>query len=414
MEKIFSFLGKVIVGVVILVCLSLVAPRFIGMQAYNVISGSMEPTISVGSIVYVKTADFKELSKGDIIAFDSGASVVTHRIVSIDESDKLITTKGDANDANDFMPVAYVNVIGKITAHLPLLGYVAAAISTTLGKIITGVIFIVGVILSGAGGSKKRKVETRKHEDESPTNKKKTNPKIVLAIGLVIVFGALGGFLYIYMDYNGSNELYDDLNDSYVETEKEVPWYEMVQVDFEDLKKINPDVIGWIYVENTDISYPIMYSGNDSTYLRTTIEKQPATAGSIFLEGLNRPDFSDSHDIIYGHNMRNLSMFGTLKFYKSEPNYLEEHKYFQILTPEKKMRFEIFTYFDTDAASWVYTLPYSDNKDFEDFIGKLKSNAYKDIKTEKEVHSSDKVTTLSTCSTTGRRFTLHGYLCDER
>ena len=402
MKKCFSISGKTIIAVIIMASLSLVIPKLFGMSVYNVISGSMEPTISVGSIVYAKPTEFDKLANGDIIAYEAGASVVTHRIDEIDREDKLITTKGDANRATDVMPVAYINVIGKVVAHVPLLGYVAAGLSSIIGKLVALVLLVVGVILSSTGSEK---VVGAK---EGST--KVLNPKIPLSIGLVIIMGSLGGFLYIYMDYSKSNSLYDNLNDSFTAHKEEVPWYEMVDVDFANLQSINKDVAAWIYVEGTDISYPIMYSGDDDKYLRTTMEMEHATAGSIFLEGFNIPDFSDSHNILYGHNMRNLSMFGKLKYYKEDAGFLDEHKYFQVITPEQKMRFEIFSYFDTDAASWVYVVPYSENQDFADYIDKLIKHSVKDIEVAKEIGPSDKVVTLSTCSTTGRRFTVHGYL----
>ena len=76
------------------------------------------------------------------------------------------------------------------------------------------------------------------------------------------------------------------------------------------MKQINPDVVGWIYFENDDLSYPVLYSGDNDKYLRTTIDGSDATAGAIFIEGGNSPDFQDQNTIVYGHNMRNLSMFG--------------------------------------------------------------------------------------------------------
>ncbi len=227
----------------------------------------------------------------------------------------------------------------------------------------------------------------------------------------MIITGAVGGFLYIYMGYQKTDNLYASVSNSYVTVQAEDSWEDMIDVDFDSLLQINPDVVGWIYVEGTDITYPIMYSGDDDTYLRTTITKEYATAGSIFLEGANSSDFSDSHSIIYGHNMRNLSMFGTLKYYKSDEDYLDEHRYFQIITPTEKMRFEIFSYFDTEAASWVYGLPYSDSEEFEEYISELVRHSYE--ATDTEVLSSDRIVTLSTCSTTGMRFTIHGVLKED-
>lgn len=384
-----------------------------GYQEFNVISGSMEPEISVGSIVYAKKAAFADLSEQDIIAFESGASVVTHRIVSIDRENQLITTKGDANANPDFMPVAYTNVIGKVYLHLPFLGTIAAWLSETVGKLVAGIILIIGVLLANI------KVSNAENKKEDKP-KQSFNPKIILALGIVIVFGSLGGFLYIFMGYQKDQNFYADIQEEYFKWPYqqfpegpqggEFQWFEKIYVDLDGLKKVNPDVIGWIYVEDTDINYPILYSGDDTAYLRTNLKKEHATAGSIFLEGYNLPDLSDSHNIIYGHNMRNLSMFGKLKYYKSDDDFYDEHKYFQIVTPEGKRRYEIFSYFDTEPASWVYTVPYYDNQEFADYISELKRHSCKKI--DMDVTSSDQVVTLSTCSSSDMRFTVHGVLVD--
>jgi len=406
-SRVFKVIGNLLIGLIILACLPVAVPKLLGIQTYNVISGSMEPSISVGSIVYVKNAEFNELAEGDVIAFESGASVVTHRITSIDSQSKLITTKGDANDTEDFVPVAYVNVIGRVVAHVPFLGYLASWLSEITGKVIAVMLLIIGLLLSNAGDKSQDKEKA-----ENKRQNTKVNPKVFLALGLVIIVGSMSGFLYIFMDYQSSNSLYSELNSSYININEQVSddsWDSMIDVDFDSLQQINPDVVAWIYVEGTDISYPILYAGDDETYLRTTMEGESAKAGSIFLEGYNYPDFKDSHSIIYGHNMRNLSMFGTLKYYKSEEGYLDEHKYFQIITPDSKMRYEIFSYFDTEAASWVYAVPYSDCEEFDDYISELLRHSYEVVDTE-AVTSADRVVTLSTCSTSGMRFTVHGVL----
>ena len=399
--KILKIIGNVLIIFVIIAIAPIAIPKAFGVQAFNVISGSMEPTISVGSIVYVRNVELEELSQGDVIAFESGASVVTHRIVEINTEDKLITTKGDANNTEDFNPVSYTNVIGRMIAHFPIYGTIVAWLTDTVGKLVAVVVLVIGAVLSYLGEDKKEKTESGRM----------INPKIILATGLLIVFSSLAGLIYIFMGYEKSNKLYAELNNENLEYKDTSDWKNMIDVDFSNLTKINSDVAGWIYVEGTDISYPIMYSGDDETYLRTTINKEHATAGSIFLEGYNLPDFSDSHSIVYGHNMRNLSMFGSLKLYKENEDYYDSHRYFQIITPKAKMRFEIFSYFDTEPASWVYTVPYYDNQEFSDYINELLSHSY--IKLDNyDIDSSDKVVTLSTCSGSEMRFTIHGKLVD--
>ncbi len=410
-------LGNIIIILLIFICAPIAIPKFIGFGEFNVISGSMEPEIPVGSLVYVKPTEFDDLKERDIIAFESGASVVTHRIVSIEKDNQLITTKGDANSNPDFMPVAYTNIIGRVSLHIPFLGYVAAGLSKPIGKLIAAIILIIGILLTNFS----EKLANKDGKTERGA-KQSVNPNVFLALGIVIVLGSLGGFLYIYLGYQKDKDYYAEIQDEYFKWPYqqypegpqggEFPWYESMYVNLEGLQQINSDVIGWIYIEGTDINYPVLYSGDDTAYLRTNLNKEHANAGSIFLEGYNLPDWSDSHNIIYGHNMRDLSMFGKLKYYKTDDSFYNDHKYFQIITKEGRQRYEIFSYFDTEAASWVYTVPYYDNQEFADYIEKLNADSYK--KTGVEVKSSDKVVTLSTCSDTGIRFTVHGVLVDTQ
>ena len=118
------FLGSLIMWAVILLCLVLAAPRLAGIKSYVVVSGSMEPAIPVGSLVYSKEADPKTLEPGDVIVFYSsnagqggrseGVIPVTHRIVENNKVTGEITTKGDANEHNDLSAITYNNVEGKV------------------------------------------------------------------------------------------------------------------------------------------------------------------------------------------------------------------------------------------------------------------------------------------------------------
>ena len=176
-------------------------------------------------------------------------------------------------------------------------------------------------------------------------------------------------------------------------------WYELASVDLERLQAAYPDVVGWIFFENEQISYPIVYSGDNETYLRTTYTGRSATAGSIFLDGESTPDFSDPHTLIYGHNMKNLSMFGRLRYYKTEKGYYENHRYFQIFTGGSIYRYEIFAYEDISAYSSIYDVYGADAVDISGLLRELRKNSYQD--TGVEVGASDHIVTLSTCTGDG-------------
>ena len=139
-----SALGTVLLTVLILACIPLTLPKAFGFQMYTVISGSMEPAIPTGSLVYVRYEEPDTIVKDDVIAFYSNnadGSIITHRVVS-----KFIT-KGDANEEKDMNPIPYNNYIGKVKLSVPVVGGIAQAATGTAGKIAAASMIGLAVIL---------------------------------------------------------------------------------------------------------------------------------------------------------------------------------------------------------------------------------------------------------------------------
>lgn len=128
------------------------------------------------------------------------------------------------------------------------------------------------------------------------------------------------------------------------------------------------------------------------------------------METENTPDFQDCHTILYGHNMKNLSMFGRLKKYKTEDFY-QGNEYFTIYTEERIYRYQIFAYYDTSENGDVYTIGFGADEVFGEFLNQAKKRSYYD--TGVEVTKEDKVITLSTCSVEGKRFVVHAKRVEE-
>ena len=152
--KLISAIGTIILIAAIIACLGLSVPRFAGIEQYVVISGSMEPAIPVGSMVYSAQTDPSTLEAGDIIVFysnEAGSTPVTHRVVENHVADGEIITKGDANAQNDMSPVIYANVLGKLVLHVPMLGYIAAPLGTMMGKIAMGCLILAAYLLTVVG-----------------------------------------------------------------------------------------------------------------------------------------------------------------------------------------------------------------------------------------------------------------------
>lgn len=184
--------------------------------------------------------------------------------------------------------------------------------------------------------------------------------------------------------------------------------YFAVQIDFEMLKQVNEDIIGWILFDFNGISYPILQGEDNEEYLYTLADKTENKAGSIFMDAACASDFSDVHTIIYGHNMKNLSMFGKLKYYRTKADYYKENCYFTIYTPDKICRYEIFAWYEASEDDSVYQVGFKEDEVFDSFVGQMLNRRYTDtgIRADKE----DKIVTLSTCSSNGKRFLVHGKL----
>lgn len=152
LKKIWNVISTLLVVLAVAFALLVAGARVIGLQVFTVLSGSMEPTYHVGSLIYVKTVDYTDLEAGDVITFMlSEETIATHRIVEVvpDEEDPSVIryrTKGDANDAEDGGLVHYKNVIGSPVFTIPYLGYVSNYIQNPPGTYIAisaGAIFLM-------------------------------------------------------------------------------------------------------------------------------------------------------------------------------------------------------------------------------------------------------------------------------
>lgn len=130
-----NLMGTLILLIVVGTGVLLVFPRFKGDEIYNIVSGSMEPEIPVGSIVYVRSDEPGNIQEGDIIAFWSGESVIVHRVMENRTLEGVFVTKGDANAAEDMRDIGYDALIGRVTQHYPFLGRFLTVYTSTIGKI---------------------------------------------------------------------------------------------------------------------------------------------------------------------------------------------------------------------------------------------------------------------------------------
>ncbi|MEG1858333.1 MAG: signal peptidase I [Pseudoflavonifractor sp.] len=148
-SKICNFLSTLILLVAIVVAGALVLPKVVGITPMGVLSGSMEPFYHVGSIVYVNTkVTADQIAEGDAITFTVGDdTVVTHRVVAIDQAAQTFTTKGDANETKDFAPVPFSTLVGRAGLSIPLLGTLVGFFATGKGIAVLCAIAVLLIVL---------------------------------------------------------------------------------------------------------------------------------------------------------------------------------------------------------------------------------------------------------------------------
>lgn len=187
----------------------------------------------------------------------------------------------------------------------------------------------------------------------------------------------------------------------YTDKEEKIP----ISVDFEILKKENSDIVGWIYSNDTVINYPVVQSKDNEYYLRRMINKQYNIEGSIFMDYRNKSNMTDNNTILYGHNMNNGNMFGSITKYKKQ-NYYEGHKELYYITQEVSYKVKLIAGYTTNINADIYNLVNVNKENLAEIIKKS------DFKSDVVVKEKDKFLTLSTCTNRqeDERYVLIGIL----
>lgn len=164
---------------------------------------------------------------------------------------------------------------------------------------------------------------------------------------------------------------------------------------YSDLEKINPDIVGWLNISGTKVDYPVVRTNDNSFYLIHNFEKQPSNHGSIFMDFRNMGDLKTKNNIIYGHNMKDGSMFQQLMNFKDK-SYFESHPIIEFDTLTEPIKWQIFSVYVTSTKFNYIRTEFNNDSDYEDFLKQLKSHSMYD--TGVNVSKDDTILTLSTCS----------------
>lgn len=194
------------------------------------------------------------------------------------------------------------------------------------------------------------------------------------------------------------------------------PW-KTVKIDFDELKKINPDIVAWIIFdgEGTGINYPVLQGKEEAEYIHLNYKKQYSANGSIFLQLSNSADFTDIYSIVYGHNMKSGMMFGNLKKLMKQDFYNKNHS-FTIYTPSMAYHYEIFSVERVSVTDHDVYSYYEKNtsKDYEKALDQFVTRSL--IKSKYIPNKDTRTVALSTCSSTDHlnfRVIVHGMVVEQ-
>ena len=206
-----------------------------------------------------------------------------------------------------------------------------------------------------------------------------------------------------------NNKIKDKISNNvevnYVETDvgKQEAEY---NIDFESLKKVNEDVVAWIKVNGTEIEYPIVQAKDNDYYLKRNLEKEYNTNGWIFADYRNKLDGTDKNIIIYGNNVKDNSMFGSLKNILNEEGYNDRKNYIiDFITEKENQRYQVFSVYQIKTEDYYINTEFEEGK-FQDFTEILKRRSKKNFGIG--IYEYESILTLSTCANNYRdRIVLH-------
>ncbi|MBO5502948.1 MAG: class B sortase [Lachnospiraceae bacterium] len=257
--------------------------------------------------------------------------------------------------------------------------------------------------------------QERRPRGSSPEKRVKIQHMIIL-IGLIVVFVVSGSFFIADLhEYKTAENEYEKITEATIKLpdssekaatvevdgeEIEIPLDEFpdLVIDFDALKATNEDFVGVLYVPALELTYPVAHSRDNSEYLSRTFEGTRNASGCIFMDMYAKEDFSDSNTFIFGHNMKNQTMFGSLKRFSSDKGLCDSHPYVYFFTKEKVYKYRIFSYFPTPVDSYIYN-GFTGQEGYDEYVRKSQRDSqYKEADlSEIDFTQYPNLLTLSTC-----------------
>ena len=234
---------------------------------------------------------------------------------------------------------------------------------------------------------------------------------IYMILLFVLIYSGIKIFKW-YKDKTNNNKIAEQIKSTVIVEEKNK--YESKEenkeeytVDFNKLKGQNNETVAWIKVNNTNVEYPVVRAINNSFYLNHSFDKSKNSAGWIFADYKNKFDNTDKNIVIYGHNMRDGSMFGSmLNILDAQWYENEENTNITLYTENEKCIYKVFSIYKIENEDYYIKTEFKNDNEFEEFVKNLKKRSIKDFNVD--ISKDDNILTLSTCANNNKyRIVLH-------
>ena len=262
--------------------------------------------------------------------------------------------------------------------------------------------------LPGEESRKELSVKKRRRGQRRRRGRMQPVQMAILAVALVVFCISAVALIRIFLEYKQGEDTYQEIEEQFAVQEQTEPEteggtgeeaaedrFEPLSIDFQALRAVYPDVYGWIQMPGLDVSYPVVQGPDNDYYLYRMVDGEENNAGSIFVEQSNGAKFQDANTILYGHNMKNGSMFGKLKKYGEEEFY-KENPSFYLYTEDGAWQYDIFSVRVVSAVGGSYQISFASEADFEAYIDTAIRTSMYD--TGVVPGAGDTLVTLSTCT----------------
>ena len=270
--------------------------------------------------------------------------------------------------------------------------------------------------------TKKKDIKQAKHvkKEEIVIVETKKKNKVVSVIMFIFFILCIAGMIWSgYKIFNWhsnvteNENIQEELNEK-IKEEKDDEGNTVFFVDFDSLKSINKDTVAYIDYKQFEVSYVVVQSKDNDYYLEHNFNGKWNEAGWIYADYNNKLDGTDKNIILYGHSMKNGSMFGSLhNILKNEEYKKEENQIIKFVTPDGTYSYKIFSIYTMEAEDYYITTDFKTDKEFKDYLTEMKNRSIYNYNVK--VDEKDSILTLSTCQgyTGNKRFVMHAVKLKE-